>query len=300
MLRKIARGILVALLVGGFFWFAGTTYRRFAHDIKLQNPLNIFGIHTPTVDVDSPDINLPDVQVDNPTISIDNPDVDIAVENTNISVDVDKPNIEDPTINIEIEYPTITLTELNDLIAKIRVSDVEITDGYNRDLFEKPVRKYDLENKTLTRNKYAWHISKWLIKNDDTGFEYKDPYTGLIITDTTKIDYDHVVPIYYAYQHGAYKWEDTKKNEFSYDMMVGVDVSSTANRSKGAKGPSEWLPSVNQEDYCYTFLTIASEYDISMTQKDINVCKLQIMNAISSKEPVELINQTILDSEEEK
>ena len=297
MLRTIGRTILIIIAGAIILWLGGTTYIKFATDISLKNPLDVFGVRPPEVAVTVPEIDAP--EVDNPTVNIETPNINSQdIDTPDISVDVNKPEIEDITITVDTDVKTITLEELNAVIARIEVAENESLDGYNRDDFEKPAKKYIYEGKKLTRNKYAWHISDWLIKNTEDEFTYEDPYTGLVITDMTKIDYDHIVPLYYAYQHGASNWDNDKKNEFSYDMEVGVDVSASANRSKGAKGPSEWLPSANADDYCWTFFNIADKYDLSMSKKDVQVCKLQIMNAISSNEPVELINTTTLEEVE--
>lgn len=309
-MKNIIRILLVLLVGAGVFYIGGTNYIKFGKDIEFKNPLQVFNVN-PTVEVDTPNID-----VDDPTINVDTPDID----NPEINVDVDKPDI-----NIEVDKPTmkatkitiektdiklnisgnaalmslrksITKEEADAIMMKIRISEPETTEKYNRDLFENPSRKYEYKGVKLTRNKYAWHISKWLIRNDEDDFVYKDPYTGLMIRDESKIDFDHIISLNYAWYHGAYKWSNEKKNNFSYNASIGVDVSSSANRSKGAKGPSDWLPVENPEDYCWSYFIVASTYDISMTRSDFDVCRLQLYNCIATQGCIiEQINKTVFD-----
>ena len=314
MFKKIFRYLLVVLLGAGIFYLGGTNYVKFGKDIDLKHPFSVFNINpqvdvdidTPTVTVDTPDIDDPNVNID-----IDNPNIDVDIDKPDIGINVEKPTIKATKITIEKQSvklnksgnaallslrKSITKEQADAVMLKIRISEIETNEKYNRDLFENPSRKYEYSGVKLTRNKYAWHISKWLIRNDDNDFIYKDPYTNLMLRDQSKIDYDHIIAAKYAWEHGAYKWSDTQKNNWSYNIVNGVDVSSSANRSKGAKGPSDWLPIENPEDYCWSYFVIASTNDISMTKNDFNVCKLQIYNCLDTKECiVEEINRTVLD-----
>ena len=301
MFKKLFRYILVILVGAGVFYLGGTNYIKFSRDIDLKHPFDVFNVH-PTVEVDTPNV---DVDVDDPNIGID-------VDNPNINIDVDKPILKATRIYLEkpegIKWNKsgnaalltlkkgITEKQFENMLAKIRISDIETNEKYERDYFESPTRKYELNSVKLTRNKYAWHISKWLIRNDENDFIYKDPYTNLMIRDQSKIDYDHIIALKYAWEHGAYRWTDEQRNNFSYSILNGVDVSSSANRSKGAKGPADWLPTENPEDYCWSYFTVAVNHDISMTRQDYNVCRLQIQNCLSTNGCiVEEINKTILD-----
>ena len=69
-----------------------------------------------------------------------------------------------------------------------------------------------------------------------------DPYTGKTFTRAKDIDIDHVVPLKHAYSYGAAKWSKQQKKDFANDPQNLLAVSVSANRSKGAKGPSRWLP----------------------------------------------------------
>lgn len=165
--------------------------------------------------------------------------------------------------------------------------------GYNRDDYEKPTKSYILGGIKVNRNNYAWMSSPFFNQKD---FTYTCPYTGTIITDKDdkkpnngdfeSLDYDHIVPLKSTYLRGGANWTNTQRNEYAYDQWVAVDVLASANRSKGDKGPLEYLPEKNIEDYCYSWLLICSKYDLVMTEQEIALCQRYINDALQRGEPV--------------
>lgn len=198
---------------------------------------------------------------------------------------IEEPVIEEPIIEVA---EGITMADVEALIAKITVGEPVLDYKYERDDFEQPLVRYAWYGELLTRNKYVWHISTYLVSEDP--FIYMCPYSGVELTETTKVQTDHIVPLKYAFIHGAYEWDNEKKNLFSYDIENLISVSAKSNQSKGAKSPYEWLPTINQGPYCYTFLVICEKYGITMTQNEIDICKLQIMNYLSSGKELTVIN----------
>ncbi len=81
------------------------------------------------------------------------------------------------------------------------------------------------------------------------GGEWFGPYTGKVFNSAKDLDIDHIVPLKHAYSNGGSSWSREEKKRFAndYDNLLAVDKS--ANRQKGAKGPSEWIPS-NQTYWC--------------------------------------------------
>ena len=69
-----------------------------------------------------------------------------------------------------------------------------------------------------------------------------DPYTDQIFTQSKDLDIDHLVPLYWAWQHGADSWSQDTRLTFANDPRNLFAVEAKANRSKGAKGPLEWMP----------------------------------------------------------
>ncbi|MBA3989096.1 MAG: HNH endonuclease [Idiomarina sp.] len=92
---------------------------------------------------------------------------------------------------------------------------------------------------------------------------WNDPYTGEIFLESRFVDVDHLVPLRWAWSHGADKWDEEKRERFANDERNLFIVSASANRSKGAKGPDEWLPP-NQAfrcQYVTRYLRVLILYD---------------------------------------
>ena len=47
-----------------------------------------------------------------------------------------------------------------------------------------------------------------------------DPYSGRTITDATKLDIDHMVPLKEAHQSGAANWSRERKRAYANDLGV--------------------------------------------------------------------------------
>lgn len=69
-----------------------------------------------------------------------------------------------------------------------------------------------------------------------------DPYTGRIALDAAGLDIDHVVPLAWAWEHGAHGWDQARRAAFASDPANLLAVDAGANRRKGAAGPLDWLP----------------------------------------------------------
>lgn len=88
------------------------------------------------------------------------------------------------------------------------------------------------------------------------------PYTNNIITDATTMDVDHIVPLKYLHLAGAYKRPYEERKLMANDPINLWAVESSLNRSKGAKGPTEWLPPENECIYILRFSRILKKYNL--------------------------------------
>lgn len=74
---------------------------------------------------------------------------------------------------------------------------------------------------------------------------WHDAYTGEEVRTPSDLDIDHRVPLEEAHNSGGARWSRERKSAYANDLTdpnTLVVVSATANRSKGAKGPEDWLP----------------------------------------------------------
>lgn len=100
--------------------------------------------------------------------------------------------------------------------------------------------------------------------------EWIDPYSENVITESSKIDIDHVIPLNYANSHGAASWSSDIKEQFANDTTQLLAVSASENRKKSDSGPSEYMPP-NKDYHCeYASLWVdtAYNYQLSITSQD--------------------------------
>ena len=94
---------------------------------------------------------------------------------------------------------------------------------------------------------------------------WNDPYTGKHYTDPGDLDIDHIVPLKWAWDHGAYNWDRATRKKFANAPANLLAVDKYENREKSAQGPDTWLPP-NVEyrcQYVLRFHRIVSEYKLS-------------------------------------
>lgn len=105
-----------------------------------------------------------------------------------------------------------------------------------------------------------------------------DPYTNEVMTKPSQADVDHHVPLGYAHKAGGEFWDKNKKKEYANDLRILVVTSIKANREKGAKGPSEWMPSNKKAhcEYSKLFVDILYRYDISVTASDKKILEKSV------------------------
>lgn len=68
------------------------------------------------------------------------------------------------------------------------------------------------------------------------------PYTGTVVEDPSKVDVDHIVALQDAHVSGGWEWDADRRKAFANDETQLLATSQFGNRSKGKKGPDEWLP----------------------------------------------------------
>lgn len=102
-----------------------------------------------------------------------------------------------------------------------------------------------------------------------------ESYAGKSYSDSSKMDLDHVVPLSYAAKQGAQVWDKSKKEQFANDVKNLVLADASENRSKGDKGPSEYLPPNKdyQCSYVSSFTKVIVSYGLTMPRADVNAIR---------------------------
>jgi len=97
--------------------------------------------------------------------------------------------------------------------------------------------------------------------------EWLSPYDGVRSNSASRLDIDHMVPLKEAWVSGASGWSAARRQAYANDLgWPGslLAVSASANRSKGDKDPSRWMPP-DTRDWCtYLFDWIDVKYRWSL------------------------------------
>lgn len=143
--------------------------------------------------------------------------------------------------------------DLADLLKEL-VVQAEQPAGYDRDLFQHwtdtdsdgcNARHEVLIAEAVVRPKISGSC-------DLFGGEWYSLYDGVITSDPSSFDIDHVVPLKEAWDSGAYQWSSSTRRAFANDLAIPeslIAVTASSNRSKSDRDPSQWLPS-NREYLC--------------------------------------------------
>ena len=97
--------------------------------------------------------------------------------------------------------------------------------------------------------------------------QWYDLYTG---TTSSPLDVDHIVPLAWAWDHGADEWTDRRRRAFALDTRNLQPVDAGLNRSKGADGPLDWLPP-NAEypcEYVLRFRRIVRIWALDLAERE--------------------------------
>ena len=98
-------------------------------------------------------------------------------------------------------------------------------------------------------------------------------YTGEIFTDPRDMDIDHLVPLANAHRSGGYAWSAARKiayaNYLARDNHL-IAVKAGANRSKGAKGPEDWLPEREEYHcrYAASWVGVKRRWELTATPRE--------------------------------
>ena len=123
-----------------------------------------------------------------------------------------------------------------------------------------------------TRHELLVKLSTALVTRDGnpctvTRGRWLDPYTDRVFHDARQLDIDHLVPLKWAWEHGAAQWSPEKRQAFANDEANLFAVQASVNREKGARGPLDWLPPNGAFACQYTvrFQRIVKTYGLALS-----------------------------------
>ena len=104
--------------------------------------------------------------------------------------------------------------------------------------------------------------------------KWYDYYSAEFFDDPAELDIDHMVPLHNAHVSGASNRPLETKINFYNDLSDPqhlIAVSSSANRSKGSRGPEVWKP-VNDAYWCqyaYSWIEIKARWNLSVSEIEL-------------------------------
>ncbi len=116
----------------------------------------------------------------------------------------------------------------------------------------------------------------------------KDPYTGKTIRHVrggNKVDIDHVVALGQAWVSGAQKLSIAQRTAFANDPLNLRAVDASANRAKGDREASAWLPKNKafRCSYVATQIAVKKKYALSVTSAEKAAMKRVLASCPSQK-----------------
>ncbi|MBI2776418.1 MAG: HNH endonuclease [Chloroflexi bacterium] len=98
-------------------------------------------------------------------------------------------------------------------------------------------------------------------------------YDGLVLTDASQLQIDHVVALAEAWDSGASAWTADRRMRFANDLDVSwalIAVSGASNQSKSDRDPADWLPP-DAGDLCpfvSAWIAVKVRWDLSVDQRE--------------------------------
>ncbi|MGW6709315.1 GmrSD restriction endonuclease domain-containing protein [Streptomyces sp. NPDC054956] len=97
-------------------------------------------------------------------------------------------------------------------------------------------------------------------------------YDDVVVTEASKMDIDHMVPLAEGWRSGAAGWDAAKRKAFANDLTHPqlLAVTAKSNRSKGDQSPDLWQPPSKASwcQYGRAWTTVKSAYGLTVTEPE--------------------------------
>jgi hypothetical protein len=108
-----------------------------------------------------------------------------------------------------------------------------------------------------------------------------DPYTNTTIAFQRgakvgeSVQIDHIVPLAYAWDMGAFGWPDAERRRFANDPANLLAVEGQANQDKGDSPPAQWMPPNGAFacQYAMQFIAVLRGYALPVEQSSADVLR---------------------------
>ncbi|WBC12940.1 HNH endonuclease family protein [Micromonospora sp. WMMA1998] len=155
----------------------------------------------------------------------------------------------DPAVT-EPDAPPSAAGNVNQQLGELTVAAAGSMKGYSRSHFphwRDTGKNCDVRDTVLQRDGEGIKLSGCNV----VGGRWESAYDGVVLTDPSDVDIDHIVPLANAWRSGADEWDDSKRGDFANDQTRPqlIAVSLRSNRAKGDQDPSQWKPA-NRSYWC--------------------------------------------------
>ena len=109
-----------------------------------------------------------------------------------------------------------------------------------------------------------------------TGGRWVSAYDGKRITNASKLDVDHLVPLKEAWRSGAWAWTAKQRQDYANDLTDSralIAVTLNSNRSKSDKDISAWLPAKDKCGYVKNWVAIKLRYSLTYDEGEALVMR---------------------------
>lgn len=160
--------------------------------------------------------------------------------------------------------------------------------SYNRTKFGGWIdRNKDGENTRADVLKSESYITASMNKNGNVrGGKWISAYDNKVVTNASRIDIDHLVPLAEAWASGASEWTAKRRTAFANDLDYGPSlaaVSLSSNRSKGDRDIAEWVPTATNDvcTYVKQFLAAKTRWSLSVDKAEKTAASNYLANCAS-------------------
>ena len=178
------------------------------------------------------------------------------------------------TVDVRVQGPNDTYLAI-EVLKTITVQN-EYSRGYKRSLFK---HWLDVDGD-------GCDAREQVLKRDAIGLPQVDPfkcfvveadwlspYDGVRTSDRTRVDIDHTVALKEAWDSGAWQWNEARRTAFANDTSDTrslIAASSSSNRSKGDRDPSNWMPPLRGYwcTYSANWIAVKARWGLSMDQSE--------------------------------
>ena len=178
------------------------------------------------------------------------------------------------TVDVRVQGPNDTYLAI-EVLKTITVQN-EYSRGYRRNLFK---HWLDIDGD-------GCDAREQVLKRDAIGLPQVDPfkcfvveadwlspYDGVRTSDRTRVDIDHTVALKEAWDSGAWQWNEAQRTAFANDTSDArslIAASSSSNRSKGDRDPSNWMPPLRGYwcTYSANWIAVKARWGLSMDQSE--------------------------------